>query len=88
MENLCEIRDASKNEKANGYWLCQVVGSNITDNDAIPLYNVAYSQKAKDFKSANAEIIKAIDTVSIHIENRGIWTIDRGEIMFCFLENL
>ena len=78
MENLCEIRDGSRNEIAKGYWLCQVVGSNITDNDAIPLYNVAYSQIAKDFKSASAEIIKAIDTVSIHIENRGIWTIDRG----------
>ena len=48
-ENLCEVRDGSKNEKANGYWLCQVVGSNITDNDAIPLYNIAYLQEAKDF---------------------------------------
>ena len=78
MENLCQVRDGSKNEKAKGYWLCQVVGSNITDNDAIPLYNTAYSQEADDFKSANTEIIKAIDTVSINIGNRGIWTIDRG----------
>ena len=78
MENLCDVRDGSKNEKARGYWLCQVVGSNIIDNDAVPLYNTAYSQEADDFKSANAEIIKAIDTVSVHIKNRGIWTIDRG----------
>ena len=78
MENLCQVRDGSKNEKAKGYWLCQVVGSNITDNDAIPLYNTAYSQEADDFKSANTEIIRAIDTVSVNIGNRGIWTIDRG----------
>ncbi|MCK5679003.1 MAG: transposase [Flavobacteriaceae bacterium] len=78
MENLCKVRDGSKKEIAKGYWLCQVVGSNITDNDAIPLYNTAYSQEADDFKSANAEIIKAIDTVSVHIGDRGIWTIDRG----------
>lgn len=78
MENICDVRDGSKGEKAKGYWLCQVVGSNITDNDAIPLYNAAYSQEASDFKSANIEIIKAIDTVSKHVENRGIWTIDRG----------
>jgi hypothetical protein len=78
MENLCKVRDGSKGEIANGYWLCQVVGSNIIDNDAIPLYNTAYSQEAKDFKSATNEIFKAIDTVSMHIENRGIWTIDRG----------
>lgn len=29
MENLCKVRDGSKGETANGYWLCQVVGSNI-----------------------------------------------------------
>ncbi len=78
MENLCYIRDGSKNEKAKGYWLCRVVGSNITDNNAVPLYNTAYSQEADDFKNANAEIIKTIDTVSVHTKNRGIWTIDRG----------
>ena len=69
---------AVKNENARGYWLCQVVDSNIIDNETIPLYNTAYSQEADDFKSANTEIIKAIDTVSVHIKNRGIWTIDRG----------
>ena len=42
------------------------------------MYNTAYLQKAKDFKSATNEIFKAIDTVSIHVKNRGIWTIDRG----------
>jgi len=78
MENLCDVRDGSKNEKAKGYWLCQIVGSNIIDNDAIPLYNTAYSQEADNFKSANTEIIEAIDTVSVNIGNRGIWTIDRG----------
>jgi len=77
MENLCKVRDGSKNEIEKGYWLCQVVASNIIDNDTIPLYNTAYSQEDDDFKSANTEIIKAIDTVSVHIENRGIWTIDR-----------
>lgn len=78
MENLCDVRDGSKNEKAKGYWLCQIVGSNIIDNDAIPLYNTAYSQEANNFKSANTEIIEAIDTVSVNIGNRGVWTIDRG----------
>ena len=78
MENLCKVRDGSKGETAIGYWLCQVVGSNIIDNDAIPMYNTVYSQEADDFKSATDEIFKAIDTVSVHVENRGIWAIDRG----------
>ncbi len=86
MEFLCDVRDGSKNEKAKGYWMCQVVGSNITDNDAIPLYNTAYSQNAPDFKSATNEIIKAIDTVSAHIKNRGVWTIDRGGDNVLFFE--
>ena len=78
MENLCKVKDGSKHEKSDGYWLCQVVASNMNDNDVVPMYNEAFSHKAKGFESMNKQIIKSIDTVSKYVENRGIWAIDRG----------
>ncbi len=78
MENLCKVKDGSKHEKSDGYWLCQVVASNMHDNDVIPMYNEAFSHEADDFESMNKQIVKAIDTVGKYTKNRGIWTIDRG----------
>jgi hypothetical protein len=78
MENLCTVHDGSENKLMQGYWTCQVVATNINDDDIIPLYCQAYSTESKDFTSANTQIIKAIDTVSDKVGNLGIWAIDRG----------
>ncbi|MBI5746339.1 MAG: hypothetical protein HZA13_04990, partial [Nitrospirae bacterium] len=37
-----------------------------------------YSQEASDFVSENHQILKAIDTVTSVVGQRGIWVIDRG----------
>jgi hypothetical protein len=42
------------------------------------LYLELYSQEAKDFMSENHQLFKVIDTVSLHIGDKGIYAIDRG----------
>ncbi|MBN4049685.1 hypothetical protein JYT36_00495 [Bacteroidales bacterium AH-315-N07] len=79
MEYLTQVRDGSEGgEIVNGYWTNQVIGADLHNDEVIPLYHSLYSQEAPDFKSENAEILKAIDMVSSHTENRGIWVVDRG----------
>ena len=78
MEYLCKIHDGSEYEIGEGYWLCKAVAADIEHKKVIPLYLEAYSHEAKDFRSENDQIFKAIDTVSLHIGNKGIYAIDRG----------
>ena len=54
------------------------MAADIEHKKVIPLYLEAYSHEAKDFRSENDQIFKAIDTVSLHIGNKGIYAIDRG----------
>ena len=78
MDNLAKVWDGSAGEVRNGYWLCEVIGADVADEQIIPLYSESYSQKAKDFVSENAQIITAVRTVNAHTQGRGIWTFDRG----------
>jgi len=79
MEYLTKVRDGSDGGQiVNGYWTTQVIGAELGENEVLPLYQELYSQDAPDFSSENTQIIKAIDMVSEHSQNRGIWVIDRG----------
>ena len=79
MEYLAKVRDGSDGGQiVNGYWTTQVIGTQLGENEVLPLYQELYSQDAPDFKSENAQIIKAIDMVAEYAHNRGIWIIDRG----------
>ena len=79
MEYLAMVRDGSDGGAiVNGYWSNQVIATELNSNELIPLYQDLYSQNAPDFISENAEIIKAIDIVGIHLKEKGIWVIDRG----------
>jgi hypothetical protein len=78
MENLAKVRDGSKKEIGEGYWLCKVIASDISGEKIIPLYNELYSQASEDFKSENHQMLKAMDTVIAHTKKKGIWAIDRG----------
>ena len=78
MEHLCKIHDGSQHEIGDGYWLCKAVAADIEHKTVIPLYLEAYSQEAKDFMSENHQLFKVIDTVSLHIGNKGVYAIDRG----------
>ncbi len=76
MEYLAQVRDGSKNEIGNGYWTCQVVGAECDEPEIIPLYSELYSSLAPDFDSENREILKAVESLSKHIQKRGIYVID------------
>jgi len=85
MEYVTKVRDGSEGKEGWGYWTCHVLGTELESNDIIPLYQSLYSQASPEFKSENDEILKAIDMVSTHVENRGIYVIDRGgdrELLF------
>jgi hypothetical protein len=78
MEHLARVRDGSTGEFTNGYWCCQVVGVERGSPDVVPLYQVLYSQRAPDFVSENAEILKASATVWEATGGRGVVVVDRG----------
>ena len=78
MDHLAKVWDGSAGEVRNGYWLCEVIGADVADEQIIPLYSESYSQKAEDFVSENAQIITAVRTVNEHTRGLGIWTFDRG----------
>jgi hypothetical protein len=78
MEHLARVRDGSKKELADGYWLCQVIGVEEGGSEIAPLYGDLYSQEAPGFVSENEEIFRALRTVSGATSGRGIWVMDRG----------
>lgn len=78
MEHLARVRDGSRDELVNGYWLCQVVGVECGGNGVVPLVNHLWSQNAPGHKSENVEIQQCIGRVARAVDGRGIWVIDRG----------
>jgi hypothetical protein len=55
-----------------------VIGAEVGQASITPLYSRLYSQHSPDFRSENAEIKRALDTVCEHTGRRGIWVLDRG----------
>lgn len=80
MEYLARVRDGSSEngELVNGYWTVNVIATKVNSQHLIPVYHGLYSQNAPGFESENDEILDAIDHISHHASNRGIWVIDRG----------
>jgi hypothetical protein len=78
MEFLEKVYDGSENEIGNGYPLCKAVATDIESKKVIPLYCEAYSHSAHDVKSENYQILKMIETIFKHTDERGIHAIDRG----------
>ena len=79
MEYLARVRDGSKGELANGYWLCQVIGVECGGHEIVPLVNRLWSQKAPDFRSENTQILSCVSDVVRRVgTDKGIWVMDRG----------
>jgi hypothetical protein len=91
MEYMATVRDGSNKVLGDGYWTMQVVGVESGEKEITPLYHELYSQNSPEFISENQEILKAIERVGSHVEERGIWVIDRGgdrgKLFEYFLEN-
>jgi hypothetical protein len=78
MQYLAEVRDGSEDTIGNGYWLCEVVGSEVGSNEIIPLAQELWSQNAPDFKSDNDQILSLVKRVRQSTGGRGIIVYDRG----------
>lgn len=78
MECLAKVRDASRKELGQGYWVDTVVGAQNDSSEIVPLVHRLYSQDAPDFVSENHELLDAMKRVYSATEGRGIFVIDRG----------
>jgi hypothetical protein len=78
MEHLAFVRDGSTGEIVKGYWMCEVVACECERRRITPLYQSLYSADAPGFVSENDEIMKAVDLISTHTKQRGVWVMDRG----------
>ena len=78
MDYLANVWNGSEGKITPGYWLCEVIGANVKEENPIPLYSELYSHEASGFESENEQILNAIRAVNTHTKGRGIWTMDRG----------
>jgi hypothetical protein len=78
MEYLAEVHDGSEKSIGKGYWLCEVVGCELSSNEITPLAQELWSQDAPDFISENDQILSIVERVRKATKNRGILVYDRG----------
>jgi hypothetical protein len=78
MQYLATVRDGSEKELGKGYWLLNIIATEIKGDSMIPITCKLYSTDAPDHESENREILDHIDMVSKAVKRRGIWVIDRG----------
>jgi len=78
MEYLGEVRDGSKKEIGNGYWLYPVIGVDRKSGKIIPLVNRLYSSIAPNFKSENDHLLEISAQVLKATGNKGIIVMDKG----------
>jgi hypothetical protein len=78
MEYLARVRDGSRKEQADGYWLCQILAVDRASDRLVPLVNHLWSHRAPGFKSENHEIMGCIAAVAGRLGERGLWVMDRG----------
>ena len=78
MEYLATVHDGSRDELAQGYWLCVIAAAELDSHRVVPLYQALYSAEAPDFVSENHQILRGIDLIRRYAGNRGIYVMDRG----------
>lgn len=78
MQYLGRVHDGSEDELGNGYWTCNVVGTEVDGSTIVPLVGRLYSAEAPGFQSENHEILSVVDMVAGAVKKRGLWVIDRG----------
>jgi len=78
MQYLATVHDGSEDELGNGYWTCNVVGTEVEGSTIVPLVGRLYSAQAPGFLSENHEILTVVNKVARAVNKRGLWVIDRG----------
>ncbi len=94
LEDLCVVRDASKQKETfvNGYHVCEIASLTKNEKQPVSLYSKIYSTVSEDFISCNNETMKAEEVVLNRLRNNNakkIFIKDRGYDTFeLFLKNL
>ena len=94
LEDLCTVRDASKQKETfvNDYHVCEIASLTKNEKQPVSLYSKIYSTVSEDFISCNNETMKAEDVVLNRLRNNNakkIFIKDRGYDTFeLFLKNL
>ncbi len=88
MQYQAHVRDGSTGKIVNGYWFLSIIGVECDGVEITPLYSHLWSQESPEFKSENKEILSCVESVSNHLEGRGIWVMDRGADRSRFYEDL
>ena len=94
LEDLCVVRDASKQKETfvNGYHVCEIASLTKNEKQPVSLYSKIYSTVSENFISCNNETMKAEDFVLNRLRNNNakkIFIKDRGYDTFeLFLKNL
>ncbi len=78
MQYLATVHDGSEGELGNGYWMCNVVATEVDGSKIVPLVGRLYSAESPEFVSENVEILGVMDMVLEAVNKRGLWVIDRG----------
>jgi len=78
MEFIAMVRDGSTKQIGPGYWTLHIVGAKVGSSNIVPLYQRLWSSEAPGHESENAEILDAVDAVMKHVDQRGLWVMDRG----------
>lgn len=77
-EQSCKVRDGSTGKYLEGYYLNQISLFDDKSNQTYPAYLGMYSTESKDFKSANAEGLKSVESFVTNVGKKGLWVMDRG----------
>ena len=78
MEYLADVRDGSEQVLGRGYWIGEVVGTEVDSNRIVPLAQKLWSQEAEDFVSENDEVLGLVNQVRRATEGKGVLVLDRG----------
>ncbi len=77
-EKSSKVRDGSKGEYKDGYYLNQISGYNEEEGETFPIMLEIYSILEEGFKSINTNSLLMIERVKEVIGKQGLWVMDRG----------
>jgi len=78
LEQSCKVRDGSTGKYLEGYYLNQISLFDDKTKQTYPAYLGMYSSESKDFKSANVEGLKSVESFVNKVGQEGLWVMDRG----------
>lgn len=78
MDYLSDVWNGSEGKVTKGYWLIETTAADVDNETITPLYSELYSYEASSLPTENQRILKVMQDISVVVDKRGIWTLDRG----------